>query len=351
MHLLIHLLGFAISKEWITGPESLNISSEQGILWLIVSTLLLIIIFLFILRKPAWIILGIPMLITSQVLIILNWNEAATGSIVNFVIFLVVIFSIFSWNFENSFKKDKIAAIRENPGKQRLISRKDIEHLPGIVQKYLHYSGFVGRPRIENVQIRFKGEMREKGKSWFNFRAEQLNTVRKPARYFFMKAIFKGIPTKGYHRYDGHTASMNIKPFSLFSIVKIQTEELLVSDMVTYLNDICLFAPGALIEDHFTWQEMGENTARVIFTYNTRSVSAVLEIDDSGQLINFFSNDRYDINKNQKFMFSTPVAEYTNFGDYKLAGYGEAIWHYFEEDFMYGKFYVKKVKFNISAQD
>lgn len=349
LHLLIHLIGFAKANHWLTIAQDSNISGTQGFLWLSVSILLLVTAVFFLLHKPIWIILAIPVVIISQVLIILNWNETKFGSILNLIILIVVIVSIAGWDFENSYKKDKVNAILTESKVQQVISIKDIDHLPKIVQHYITSSGFIGKPKLKNVLIKFSGEMREQGKKWFKFRSEQFNAIETPARYFFMKAIFKGFPTKGYHRFDGTSARMIIKPLSLFSFVDINSEELLISEMVTYLNDICLFAPGALIEDKFTWEEIGNNSAKVIFSNNGRSVSAILEIDDHGRLINFFSNDRYDINKMKKFTFSTPVGSYTDFNGFKLAGYGEAVWHYFETDFVYGKFDVKEVKYNLEA--
>jgi len=348
LHLLIHLIGFAKANQWIeVTPGSRMISTTQGILWLLVSILLLVTIVLFLLRKPAWILISIPVIITSQVLIILNWEEAKFGSIFNLIILVVAILSMAGWKFENKYKEDKVKAILANTGVSQTIEEKDLQPLPVLVQKYIRSSGFLGKPKIENFQLKFSGEMREKNKKWFRFRSEQLNTIKSPARYFFMKAIFRGIPTKGYHKYDGTTASMVIKPFSIFKVVDIQSRELLISEMVTWLNDICIFAPGALIDKKFSWEEIGDNTVRVKFSNSGKMVSALLEFNEKGQLINFFSNDRYSVDVNKQFMFSTPVGGYANFDGYNLASYGEAIWHYPEDDFVYGKFELQKVKFNL----
>ena len=348
LHLLIHLIGFAKANQWMeTAPESKMISQTQGILWLLVSFLLLVTIVLFILRKPAWHLVSIPVVIISQALIILNWDEAKFGTILNLVILIVLIFSIAGWKFENNYKEDKVKAILSNPGSGQIISKNDLEHLPAIVQNYIRYSGFIGKPSIENFQLTFSGEMREQHKKWFKFRSEQLNTIKSPARYFFMKAIFKGIPTKGYHRFDGLTARMTIKPFSIFKVVDLQSRELLISEMVTWLNDLCIFAPGALIDKKFTWEEISDNSAKVKFTNNGKAVSAVLEINDKGQLINFFSNDRFSVEHNKQFMFSTPVGGYQDFNGYNIAGYGEAVWHFPKADFVYGKFELKQVKYNL----
>lgn len=348
LHLLIHTIGFAKAFHWIeTSVGTYHLSGAQGILCLLVSVLLLMTIIFFQLKKHVWILLSLIVVIISQVIIILNWDATKYGSIINAIILVVAIISIAGWKFENKFREDKVKAILSNPSVNGLISNKDLEHLPRLVQQYIIYSGFIGKPKIENVLIRFTGEMREKNKKWFKFKSEQLNVVQKPSRYFFMKAVFKGIPTKGYHKFDGESARMIIKPLSILKFIDISSEELLLSEMVTYLNDICIYAPGALAGKKFTWTEESPNIVKVVFENNGRSVSAKLEINDSGQLINFFSKDRYAITESKKYLFSTPVGGYKSYNGFKLASYGEAIWHYPEEDFVYGKLEVKEVLYNI----
>jgi len=348
LHLLIHLIGFGKARHWFNVNEIPMISKSQGFLWLLVSILLLATIIMFLLKKPLWIFVAIPVIIISQTLIILNWHEAKFGSLFNLILLAVVIFSFAAWRFENSFKQDKINSIISSPPTNEIIAKSDVAHLPEAVQRYIITSGFMGKPKIENFQVRFSGKMREQGKKWFSFKSEQLNTVQAPARYFFMRANFNRIPTQGYHKYTGNSAQMTIKPLSIFSIIDLSSEELLVSEMVTYLNDICLFAPGALIDDQFTWEETDKNRVKVIFTNCGKSVSAILEFNEKDQLVNFFSNDRYSVNLMKKFMFSTPVGSYKLFDSYHLASYGEAIWHYPEEDFVYGKFDVLEIKYNLT---
>lgn len=348
IHLLIHLLGFAWSRLYAT--EFAHVPATQSLIWFLATGLLTATTILFLRKQPIWTLIGITGLITSQVLIYLNWDAAKYGSILNLVILFVIIISIASWKFEKRFKKDKIDAIIANPISGKIISEADISKLPIPARKYLRYSGFLGKPEIENFEIRFSGQMREKNKNWFSFTTEQLNTIDPPGRYFFMKANYKGIPTNGYHKYDGKSARMLIKPLSIFKVIDISSKKLLKSEMVTYLNDICIFAPGALINDKFSWENMSDRTVKVTYTYAGMSVSAVMEIGDDGQLINFFSNDRYDLDERKKFLFSTPVRGYKLFNEYKLPSYGEAIWHYPEGDFTYGKFNVLEVNFNIERK-
>jgi hypothetical protein len=63
-------------------------------------------------------------------------------------------------------------------------------------------------------------------------------------------------------------------------------------------------------------------------------------------LINFISEDRVDVNSNRNVPFSTPVTEYGTVNGYKLPVAADAVWHFPEGDFVYGKFYLQEVRYN-----
>jgi hypothetical protein len=161
-----------------------------------------------------------------------------------------------------------------------------------------------------------------------------------------MKAKVKGLPTIGYHSYKDGNAGMLIKLLSLFPLVHINGQELYRTETVTFFNDLCLFAPAGLIDDRITWEEIDEVSAKATFTTNGAEISAVLYFNQRGQLVNFISEDRISIAEMKTFPFSTPVKNYQNINGYYLPTYGEAVWHYPNGKFVYGKFKVKEILYN-----
>jgi len=141
---------------------------------------------------------------------------------------------------------------------------------------------------------------------------------------------------------------MRIKLLSLFPVVDIDSPEMFPTETVTYFNDLCLIAPAALIDDRITWETLDDVSAKATFTANNTSVSAILYFNDKGQLVNFVSNDRYSLDEMKAFPFSTPASSYENINGYRLPTYGEAIWHYPDGEFVYGKFNVKYIEYNVS---
>jgi hypothetical protein len=233
-------------------------------------------------------------------------------------------------------------------GSNTLVTENDLAEIPLPVQNYLRYVGVVGKPKVRNVKIVFEGEMRDRGQDWFKFTSEQYSFFDDPARLFFMKAKVKGLATSGYHDYKMGNARMQVKVLSLFPVVDIDKPELFKTETVTFFNDLCLFAPAALIDDRIIWQTIDSQSVKATFTNNDTSISAVLYFNEKGQLINFVSEDRISVDEMKTYPFSTPASNYQNVNGFNLTTYGEAVWHYPDGPFVYGKFNLKSVAYNVS---
>lgn len=120
------------------------------------------------------------------------------------------------------------------------------------------------------------------------------------------------------------------------------------AETVTFFNDMCLLAPATLIDKRIVWEAIDKNSAKAIFTNHGISISAILYFNEQGQLINFLSNDRTEVNTMKSYPFTTPVHSYKNINDYNLFNEGDAIWQYPDGEFVYGKFKLKDVEYNVT---
>ena len=351
IHGLVHLLGFATAFNLLTVTELTQpVSRPGGILWLQAALLFLFVAAGMLMKKNWWWMLAILAVILSQILIIGHWQDAKFGTFLNILILCAAFVGYAEWKFYRSYLTDvHQSLIQAMPGAEDLILDEDLDRLPVLLQKYLRYVGVVNTPRLRNVSIQFDGEMRGKGKDWFPFQSEQFNTFDKPCRMFFMRGKMKGFNVPGYHVYKEGSASMTIKLFSLFTIVHNKGDEMDRAETVTVFNDMCITAPASLIDPRIGWEEVDSQTIKGIFTCNGITISALLYFNDQGQLINFVSDDRYDISGKSplKLRFSTPMSAYSNIRGFNVPTYGEAIWHYPEGEFVYGKFNLKDIQYNL----
>jgi len=347
VHGLIHFMGFAKAFNYGNITQlTKEISKPSGMFWLLTAFLFIVTIILFLLKKDAWFLFGLTAVIISQILIITVWNDAKFGTIANVIMLAAIILNYGSYRFEKGYQNDvKENLQRTNMLKTDLLTETDLLLLPEPVQRYLKYAGVLNKPKPKNIRIVFEGQMREKGKEFFAFTCEQYNFFDEPSRLFFMKATMKGFTVPGYHRYRNATALMDISLFGLFPVVKKAGKDMDQAETVTLFNDMCMMAPATLIDKRITWQAIDCNSAKATFTNHVITISAILYFNEKGHLVDFISNDR-DVNH---YPFSTPVSNYKNINGINIMTYGEAIWHYPDGKFVYGKFNLKEVEYNVTA--
>ena len=348
IHGLIHLMGFAKAFGYGNITQlTQEVPKSLGTLWLLTALFFVGCAVQVFLKKEGWALLAVGASVMSQILILTAWEDAKFGTLANIFVALAVLMVLGARHFEQSYREDVLSAMGTSVAMDVPITEKDLESLPFPVQNYLRYVDVVGKPQVQNFKINFEGQMRNRDKDWFHFASEQYNFFADPARFFFMKAKVNRIPTCGYHAYTKGTAGMRIKLLSLFPIVTVDSPKMFATETVTFLNDLCLFAPARLIDERIVWQTMDERSAKATFVTGDTRVSATLHFNEIGQLVNFVSLDRSSVPEMKTFPFSTPVKEYRNINGYNLPTYGETIWHYPDGEFVYGKFYLKSIAYNL----
>jgi len=265
-------------------------------------------------------------------------------------------FGLSGQNLRQSYKNVVLEGMtRRSQISADTIKEQDLSNLPALLQDYLKLCGVVGQERVNNVKIIFKGRMRSNpDEPWMYFTSEQYNFFDKPTRAFYIKAKKMGIPANGLHLYQDEKAFMKIKLAGLFKIIDVDGQEMNQSETVTFLNDICFFAPAVLIDmENIEWKEINGKQLEAEYKTGSQTVKAVLEFNDEGRLINFTSNDRYELagkEAHQRQWF-TPVSEYGNFGQNILPQKAGAWYKRPDGDFCYGEFTTLAVSYNISNEN
>jgi hypothetical protein len=184
------------------------------------------------------------------------------------------------------------------------------------------------------------------------FSTEQYNFIEPAARLFFMKAIMYHLPVAGYHKFINGAASMDIRLLSLFNVQYQSGKEMDTSETVTFFNDLCCFAPGALIDPRIKWLETSGDSVKATFTNQNTTVTAWLYFNKEGDLINFRSNDRYAASSNstlQKFPWTTPIDSYRLIHGVRLPAKASTVYGYPDGDFTYGTFDLTNIEYNCTT--
>jgi hypothetical protein len=248
------------------------------------------------------------------------------------------------------FKEEVKAGIERTSALQtKIITEKDLEHLPEIVQKYLHITGVVGKETVNNMKVVMTGKIRSNPKEpWMKLTATQFSFFDNSTRLYYIKASKLGIPVRVLHLYKNATASMTGKLFGLIKIFDYRGEKMNQAETVTMFNDMCLMAPSTLIDKNIKWQIIDPLTVRATFSNGNISIKADLIFNNNGSLVNFISYDRYAIDGKElkNYPWLTPVKEYSTFNDFKLASKASADYQTPDTTYSYAEFKLESIEYN-----
>jgi hypothetical protein len=324
------------------------ISKSQGVIWLITTLLFLATIPIFLLRKDWWWLVGFVAISASQYLIFTTWQDAKFGTIANLIILIAVFIGYGQWSFSKSYKDEvKIGLSQTANLPEEILTENDIQNLPELVQKYLSYTGSIGKAKVNNFKVKFDGKIRKNEESeWMPFTSEQYNFQESAKRLFFMDAVMKHLSVAGFHSFKNGQAFMDIRLLSLFKVQYQDGEEMNVAETVTFFNDMSCMAPATLIDKRIKWLEADKDKVKAEFTNNNITITAWLYFNEKGELINFVSDDRYAADAGKRLRWSTPIKDYKEMNGRMIPGYAEAVYTYPTGDSAYGTFSFTEIEYN-----
>jgi hypothetical protein len=232
------------------------------------------------------------------------------------------------------------------------LTEDDLAALPLPVQRYVRATGAVGRPRPRSIRIEFDAVMRRKvGDPGMAATSVQYNFLDRPARLFFMTARMYGLPVHALHVYRLEQATFTVRVASLVNMVDQHGPEISRAETVTVLNDLCVFAPGALVDPRLAWQALDDRTAAVTFTNGPHEVSATLLFDDQDRLVDFWSDDRPDSSSGRFIAsrWSTPLGDHREIDGLRLPARGSTVYERPDGPFTYGEFTLRSIAFDLAG--
>ncbi len=362
VHALVHLLGFAKAFGLASLAQlKIPISRPMGLLWLAAAGLLLGAVAM-LLAAPRWFWLaGLVGMIASQVAIVASWGDARFGTIGNVVLLAALVFGAFAWGpfglraeYER-LVRDGISRMSQR-SRPPTVTEADLAAVPPLVQRYCRFAGVVGTPKVQAFRARMTGRIRGSASApWMPFRAEQVNFYDPPRRYFWMEATRWGLPVEGLHAYGEAEASMRVRLLSMIPVVNLGGPDLMRTETVTVLNDMSLFAPSRLLDPAIRWREADARSVEATYTNGQHTVRAVLVFDDSGALVDFWSDDRPALAEDGKTVlpqrWSTPIRDYRAMGPYTLATRGEGRYAAPAGEYAYIELEVNEVSTEVVSHD
>lgn len=282
-------------------------------------------------------------------------NKYIFAGILLAIAMVIYIFVYISRNLERTYEKEVRSALEgESVAESEILTQEDIKHLPQPVQKFLIHVGVVGQEKVHSFRVVADGEIKmNRDSNWAKITIKQNNfTGSRLVRLFYLRMNMFGIPIYALHSYTDKEASMVGKFAGLFTVIDSKGNEMRISDTVTLLNDMCLFAPATLIDERISWEQIDDTTVNAIFKTEHCTITATLYFNEKNELIKFTSEDRYYTDSNggyQKVKWTTPFSDYKKINGLLLPSYGEAIWNLPDGDYSYCKFNnIKSIVYNVA---
>jgi hypothetical protein len=356
IHGIIHLMGFA--KEWNLGPDgrfsgktlvALSETSAKfvGTLWFIACLLLLISTISYYTQKNWFWIPATTGLILSQALIILYWQDAKWGTIVNVIILIAIIFSVATLQFKNKARKEANYLISSAVNDKYTITEEMVSELPPVVQTWLRNAHVVGDQMPRSIYVRQKGSMRtDVNGDWMSFDADQYFTIDPPG-FVWTASMHAGmmIDIVGRDKYENGTGNMIIKAASLIPMANSSGHEIDQGTMVRYLAELAWF-PHAAVSDYLDWEQLDETHARVTMNYADVSASGIYSLNTNGMPIGFEAQRYRDFKGTySKETWSVAITGYKYFDGLPIGNTSEVTWKLKEGDFTWLKLVVTDIEY------
>jgi hypothetical protein len=233
-----------------------------------------------------------------------------------------------------------------------VLREADLAGLPEPVRRYVLGSGAVGRPVPRSFRLDFAAVMARRPGDRLRSVSRQVNVIDRPARLFLMRSRMFGFPVQALHLYRGTAATFQVRVAGAVTMVDEAGEAISRGETVTVLNDMVVFAPGALGDPRLAWEPVDDAAARVVFTNGPWSVAATL-LFDGDRLVDFWSDDRPE-SVGKGFVprrWRTPLDAYRVVDGVRVATHGRAVYERPEGPFAYGEFTLRTLRYDIGVDE
>jgi hypothetical protein len=246
------------------------------------------------------------------------------------------------------------------PDATRPVTEADLDALPEVVGRYLRFMGVVGRPRTWSFRVASHGRFRlAPDAAWMPCEAWQYNTRSDIARVFRMRLRMGGLlPVVGHDTYVRGQGRMLVKVLDLFPVADETGTPLAIGELVTWLNDAVLLAPGMLLAGNVRFEGVDDRSFLVSVTDADQTVTAKVHVDFDGAPTSFETTDRFVQDPENptptwvRARWSTPVDGWQRIDGRCVAIGGRATWDLKSGPFTYAelRFELDTLRFDLQPE-
>lgn len=251
-----------------------------------------------------------------------------------------------------SVRRAAIAAGLPHQFDDSIVTAAAVEPLPATVQRYLRFMQVVGRRRDQSFVSSFVGRFRQRpNQRWMPFRAWQYSASDPVTRIFHMRLSTPYlVPLVAEDSYLAGRGEMHGSLGGIITVARGTGPSFDAGELVTYLNDAILVAPGLLL-GQAQWSSRSADAFDVALTDRGLTVTATVVVDRRGAPLEFATLDRSTALAGGpvRARWSTPVGGWTETDGRPLPNGASAIWDLPDGPFTYaqGRFEPSSMRFDV----
>lgn len=226
----------------------------------------------------------------------------------------------------------------------------ELASLPEPVQNYFRFSIKEGteNPRFARIQQtgKFKTNI---GAEFKDLTAVQYSITSQPGFIWSGDIYFADVIwIKGIDTYFEDAGNLLIKFMSGVTISNEGGKEIAQAQVVRWLMEGVWYPSALLPSEHITWSVVDSSSAQLKFSKNDLQIDILFHFNQDGSIYKA---------KTKRYMTTNAgptLSDYTGyFSDYKeingvtIPTHGEVEWNLDNQDFLYGKFDIDKIEFDV----
>jgi hypothetical protein len=265
------------------------------------------------------------------------------------VLVIIVAGAVNAVAFNTSIRSDAARAVAAARSAGTIVTEERIARLPPPVQRYLRWSGVVGKPIPAVVRVTQTGRIRgAPSDAWMDLEADETYTTDPPALIWHAFFPKRGLPVVfGRDEYLDGKGSVVMRLLGAIPVAEARSDALAPAGLMRYLNEMMWF-PAAFAGDNVSWRAIDDTSAEVTLSDRGMSAIAVMTFDAEGRPVNFRA-ERYSTTTAKNEIWETPLSAYGTIAGLNLPTKGSAVWKLTDGDFSYIELTITGVTYEAKA--
>lgn len=294
--------------------------------------------------RDSWWLPATAAVVLSQILIVLQWQDAKAGTIANVLVALALVPGIAIAGF-HAASTNIAAAMRAQASPGAVVTAAELAALPAPVQRWLQRAGVVGRPRPASVDVSQRGQMRTAPDgSFFDAAARQTFRLDQPAFVWAVDATMgKVVPIVGRDSLLDGRGHMLIRAAGLVTVADATGDKIDQGTLVRFLTEMVWFPAGALAP-YITWRAIDEQHADATIAWRGVEATARFAVDAEGRVTRLQA--RRWLGDQSLQAWEIPISEWRRFHGVEVPSRGTVAWKLAAGDFEYYRWEILDVVAN-----